>query len=96
MTEPFENLRVGAVLCDMHDGFDFKYSIKEPVKVLSHHRLTLSGGCDFIKKSLNLPHYVNKHLVLAGYADYRDEKWYAHAIYSYDDMVFGTVYLEVG
>lgn len=85
---------VGFALCDTHDGLDIQQSVIEPVKVLSHHRIAMSGGAAFIAKALNIS-YTNKYLVIADYADYRDGKWIANAVYSYDDMIFGTVRFEV-
>lgn len=91
----FEEIQIGEPLCDMHDGLHPEEGIAEPVEVLSCHQLQMVGGSDFIKKSLKIPHYVNKHLVLASLADYRDGKWYAYAVYSYDDSLFGTVKLRI-
>ncbi len=92
----FEDLQIGDQLCDVHDGLDPQQGILEHVEVVSCHQIQMTGGSAFIKKALDLPHYVNKHLVLASLADYRNGKWYAFAVYSYDDMYFGSVKIEVG
>lgn len=85
-------MRVGDVLCDMHDGL----RLPEGVSNVVHRRIRKEGStavvAAFLTYAGSRASYTNKYLVVADVCEHSDQ---VTAVYSYDDRTFGIVFFDI-